>query len=145
MERINEIQNNLERFLEAQEYSYNTALEEIKQGKKQSHWIWYVFPQLRGLGRSYNSNFYGIRDTREAQAFLTHDILGARLREVTNAFLSHEGLAAEDILGHIDSIKVRSCMTLFDAVSPDDIYNDVLDRFYSGKRCHATLKIISSQ
>ena len=135
--------NNLQRFITAQEYDYSTALEEIRLGKKQSHWIWYIFPQLRGLGRSLNSFTFGIRDLEEAREYLEHDILGTRLREITLALLSHEGLSAYDILGDIDSKKVRSCMTLFDAVSPDDIFNSVLEKYYSGRRCRSTLVMIS--
>ena len=135
--------NNLQRFITAQEYDYSTALEEIRLGKKQSHWIWYIFPQMAGLGQSYYSKFYGIRSIDEAREYLEHDILGTRLREITLALLSQEGLSANDILGDIDSKKVRSCMTLFDAVSPDDIFNSVLEKYYSGRRCRSTLAMIS--
>lgn len=135
--------NNLQRFITAQEYDYSTALEEIRLGKKQSHWIWYIFPQMAGLGQSYYSKFYGIGSIDEAREYLEHDILGSRLREITLALLSQEGLSAYDILGDIDSKKVRSCMTLFDAVSPDDIFNSVLEKYYSGRRCRSTLAMIS--
>ena len=133
---------NLERFVEAQNGrcdSYETALREIKDGKKYSHWIWYVFPQIKGLGHSYYSEFYGISGLEEAEAFLSHDLLGSRLREIIDALLTHEGKSAQSIMGPIDDLKLCSCMTLFDLVSPDDIFAEVLDGFYDGKRCKKTL------
>jgi uncharacterized protein (DUF1810 family) len=133
----------LDRFLTAQAHTYEVALAQIRAGRKTSHWIWYIFPQMAGLGQSYYSKFYGIRSIDEAREYLEHDILGTRLREITLALLSHEGLSAYDILGDIDSKKVRSCMTLFDAVSPDDIFNSVLEKYYSGRRCRSTLAMIS--
>ena len=133
---------NLERFLEAQNSgwgSYEMALGEIKNGYKYSHWIWYVFPQIKGLGHSYNSEFYGISGIEEAEAYLSHELLGSRLREITDALLSHNDKTAQSILGDIDSMKVRSCMTLFDLVLPNDVFAKVLDTFYEGKRCEKTL------
>ena len=133
---------NLERFLEAQNSgwdSYEMALGEIKNGHKYSHWIWYVFPQIKGLGHSYNSEFYGISGIEEAEAYLSHELLGSRLREITDALLSHNDKTAQSILGDIDSMKVRSCMTLFDLVLPNDVFAKVLDTFYEGKRCEKTL------
>lgn len=133
---------NLERFLSAQQYSYDMALQEIRAGHKRTHWIWYVFPQLLGLGCSINSRYYGIRGRDEALAYLRHPLLGARLREATMALLQHRGRSAKGMLGGIDAIKVRSCMTLFDAVSPDDIFRDVLDAFYDGQADRETLERI---
>ena len=133
---------NLERFLEAQNSgwgSYEMALGEIKNGYKYSHWIWYVFPQIKGLGHSYNSEFYGISGIEEAEAYLSHELLESRLREITDALLSHNDKTAQSILGDIDSMKVRSCMTLFDLVLPNDVFAKVLDTFYEGKRCEKTL------
>ena len=121
----------LERFLEAQERDYQIALSEIKNGQKMSHWIWYIFPQLAILGHSYNSKYYGISGYDEAEAYLNHPILGTRLREVTNALLSHRGQDVNDIFGGLDAMKVRSCMTLFDAVSPGDIFEKVISVFYN--------------
>lgn len=121
---------NLERFLTAHKYNYENALREITDGRKRTHWIWFIFPQLAVLGRSANAKYYGISGYNEAKAYLEHPIFGARLREITMALLQHRGESAVDILGDIDAIKVRSCMTLFDAVSPDDIFQDVLDAFY---------------
>lgn len=133
---------NLERFVEAQNKSfdgYETALEEIKSGMKRSHWIWYIFPQIKGLGHSYNSEFYGISGLEEAEAYLSHDLLGERLREITKALLMHASKPAINVLGPIDDMKVKSCMTLFDLVSPNDVFEEVLDKFYVGNRCEKTL------
>ena len=129
----------LERFLEAQEMDYGMALREIHDGQKRGHWIWYIFPQIKGLGHSYNSEFYGISGTEEAKAYLNHPVLGQRLREITSALLNCGNPSASDILGFPDDLKVRSCMTLFDLVSPKDIFNDVLDKHYEGKRCEKTI------
>ena len=123
---------NLERFVQAQNYMYKQALEEIEDGYKQSHWIWYIFPQLVSLGHSSNAKYYGISGYDEAEAYLNHPILGTRLREVTNALLSHRGQDVNDIFGGLDAMKVRSCMTLFDAVSPGDIFEKVISVFYNG-------------
>ena len=129
----------LERFIEAQKYDYDGALREIKNGQKQGHWIWYVFPQIKGLGHSYNSEFFGISCEDEAKAYLNHPILGQRLREITQALLDCGNPSASDILGYPDDLKVRSCMTLFDLVAPNDIFNSVLDKYYDGKRCEKTI------
>ena len=124
--------HNLERFVDAQERMYETALAEVKSGKKLSHWIWYIFPQLKGLGMSGNSHYYGIDDINEARAYLEHPILGTRLREITSVYLKISGKNAQDIFGHLDAMKVRSCMTLFNEVSEDDLFRKVIDRYYSG-------------
>ena len=129
----------LERFVQAQNHMYTQALQEVKNGYKCSHWIWYIFPQLAILGHSYNSKYYGISGYDEAKAYLNHPILGARLREVTNALLAHSGKEAKAIFGGLDAKKVRSCMTLFDAVAPGDIFEKVLDQFYDGRRGRRTL------
>ena len=132
----------LQRFITAQEQSYDgyqQALSEIQQGRKTSHWIWYIFPQIKGLGHSYMSNYYGISCLEEAQEYLSNEVLSARLREISNALLSHKDKTSKEILGDVDSWKVRSCMTLFDAVCPDDIFREVLNQFYGGKGCQRTL------
>ena len=129
----------LGRFVEAQEMDYVQALKEMKDGQKRGHWIWYIFPQIKGLGHSYNSEYYGISSKEEAKAYLDHPVLGARLREITQALLDCKNKSADDILGFPDVLKVRSCMTLFDLVSPNDIFNDVLYKFYEGQRCDKTI------
>ena len=133
------IEYDLERFIEAQNTVYDIALQEIKNGHKRGHWIWFVFPQIKGLGHSYNSEYYGISGTIEAKAYLDHPILGARLREISQALLNCGNPSADDILGFPDVLKVRSCMTLFDMVSPNDIFKQVLDKYYEGKPCDKTI------
>ena len=133
------IEYDLERFIEAQNMVYDIALQEIKNGHKRGHWIWFVFPQIKGLGHSYNSEFYGISGTIEAKAYLEHPLLGARLREISQALLDCGNPSADDILGFPDVLKVRSCMTLFDMVSPNDIFKQVLDKYYDGKPCDKTI------
>ena len=140
--KLQKMNYNLNRFLTAQAQDYPIALREIQNGGKQSHWIWYIFPQIKGLGFSYQSQFYGITNREEAEAYLAEPTLNARLREITFALLAHKDKSAQQILGGIDVLKVKSSMTLFDAVSPNDIYADVLSIFYNGQRCQKTLKLI---
>ena len=131
------------RFLRAQGCAsggYNDALQEVTDGYKRKHWIWYIFPQIKGLGFSYNSEYYGINGLEEAKAYLEHEILGKRLREITNALLQHEGKTAREIFGGIDAMKAKSSMTLFDLIAPNDIFAHVLEKFYGGQRCELTLK-----
>ena len=135
-------QQGLERFVEAQKRDYNIALKEVQNGKKETHWIWYIFPQMLGLGRSCYANLYGIKNKEEAEGYLEHKVLGTRLREVTSALLEHEGKPADDIFGYPDTMKVKSSMTLFDSISPDDIFAQVLDKFYEGKRCKITIEML---
>ena len=134
----------LDRFVKAQdsEVSYSVALSEIKQGCKRSHWIWYVFPQIKGLGHSYRSEYFGISCKEEAESYLSHPVLGKRLREITQALLESDNPSAYNILGHHDAVKVQSCMTLFDIISPNDVFNDVLWKYYEGKRCEKTVRRI---
>lgn len=129
----------LKRFVDVQKLYYEQALQEIQDGLKRSHWIWFIFPQLAILGHSRNAKYYGISGYDEAEAYLKHPILGERLREVTKALLTHQEMAAVDIFGDLNAMKVRSCMTLFDAVSPDDIFEQVLEVFYHGTCCKKTL------
>lgn len=136
----NQKQDPLYRFVEAQNKDYEIALAEIKAGKKQTHWIWYTFPQLVGLGKSAFANYYGIKDMLEAKQYLTHPKLGKRLRECAEALLTVEGKGARDIFGELDAMKVRSSMTLFDLISPNDIFAEVLDKYYNSKRCELTLQ-----
>lgn len=132
----------LERFVAAQNEMgglYAQALSEIKAGRKRLHWIWFIFPQMRGLGHSRKSEFYGIASLAEAEAYLAHPVLGPRLCEITQALLAHVGTDPRAIFGSPDDLKVRSCMTLFDLVRPGDIFGQVLDVFYGGERCQYTL------
>lgn len=135
--------DSLQRFVLAQGQTYETALKEIKSGKKRSHWMWFVFPQLRGLGKSAMSYTYGLDGAAEAAAYLAHPALGVRLRECCAALLKHKGKTAEEIFGRIDAMKLRSSMTLFAAVSDaDSVYNEVLAVFYGGNRCDRTLDLL---
>jgi uncharacterized protein (DUF1810 family) len=134
---------NLSRFHEAQAMHYQIALAEIKDGYKRSHWMWYIFPQIMGLGKSSTSQYYGITCLDEARAYLDDEILGARLREICAELLKHSDRSVQGILGGIDSMKLKSSMTLFDAVSPDDVFAKVLDVFFFGKRDKLTLEIIN--
>lgn len=133
------IDYDLERFVEAQNMVYDMAFREIKEGQKRGHWIWFIFPQIKGLGHSYNSEYYGISGVKEAKAYLEHPLLGVRLREITQAMFDCGNPSADDILGFPDVLKVRSCMTLFDMVSPNDIFRQVLDKYYDGKPCDKTI------
>lgn len=133
---------NLERFLDGQRFGYDCALREIRNGRKENHWIWYVFPQMRGLGHSPNSQFYGIDGKDEAAAYLAHPILGTRLREITDALLVLEGKTIDEIMPGIDAVKLKSSMTLFDAVCPDDIFSEVLDKYFRRERDKMTLSAL---
>ena len=134
--------HSLERFVDAQERVYETALSEVKNGKKISQWIWYIFPQLKGLGESENSQYYRIDGVDEAKAYLNHPVLGTRLREITTAFLDLKGVKAQEIFGYLDAMKIRSCMTLFNEVADDDLFHKVIDRHYSGLADEKTLAIL---
>ena len=139
----------INRFIEAQEVpyfcGYKQALEEVKNGRKTNHWIWYIFPQLRCLGRSSRAHYYGIADRDEARRYLEHPILGARIRKITEVLLEHKDKTALSIFGDIDTIKVRSCMTMFDFLSPNDIFGEVLDSFYKSGRCEITLRVMQQE
>lgn len=130
---------NLARFHEAQDSFYQRALQEIMQGYKWSHWMWFIFPQIKGLGQSYASRFYAISSVDEAKAYLEDAVLGLRLREISAELLKHSGKNIDSILGGIDSMKLKSSMTLFDAVSPDDVFAEVLNAFFDGERDRNTL------
>lgn len=132
----------LEKFLAAQEDTYTQALKEVKEGRKTSHWIWWIFPQMKGLGSSYNSNYYGISGLEEARAYLDHPVLGQRLREITGVLLNLAGKTAKEVFGGTDAMKVRSCMTLFDKVADDGLFRQVIDRYFDGKADRKTLKLL---
>ena len=125
--------SDLERFIKAQYNTYEKAFSEIRQGRKQTHWIWYIFPQEKGLGYSYNSQFYGLDGEEEARAYLAHPVLGTRLREITRALLAHRGhCTVRQLMGsEVDVLKLHSSMQLFDKVSPDDVFAEVLKAYFS--------------
>lgn len=136
----------LKRFLDAQAADYPNALAEIRQGRKQSHWMWYMFPQLAGLGYSEMARFYAIRDLNEASAYLAHPILGARLIELSAALLDVKGKTAGQILGSPDDLKLRSSMTLFSRVTPTDpVFDAVLANYYQGVADSRTLGLLKEQ
>ena len=135
--------NSLDRFLEAQDKLYETALSEIKKGSKRSHWMWFIFPQLRGLGRSNMAYTYGINGIEEAKEYLNHPVLSSRLIEITEALLTHKDKSALKIMGDIDDMKLKSSMTLFALISEEgSVFQQVLDCFFDGKMDKRTLKII---
>jgi len=133
----------LERFVIAQEDVYADALAELEAGRKQSHWMWFVFPQLAGLGRSPTATFFGIGSAAEARAYLAHPLLGPRFHACAEALLAHRGRSAEAILGPIDAMKLRSSMTLFEAVAADPApFASVLEAFFDGGRDPVTLDLL---
>ena len=135
--------HHLRRFTDAQDGAFETALAELRAGAKQSHWMWFVFPQIAGLGRSPTASFYAIASADEARAYLAHPLLGARLRACAEALLAHRGRSAEAILGAVDAMKLKSSMTLFEAVAEDSApFAAVLDAFFDGERDPATLDLL---
>ena len=136
--------NNLKRFTEAQYRDYEQALKEIKNGRKESHWMWYIFPQLKGLGRSYTSDFYGIENLDEAKAFLQDPYLGKNLQEIAAALFELDNDNATQIMGRPDDMKLKSSMTLFACADPEnDLFEKVLEKFYNGHKDRRTLKMLS--
>lgn len=130
----------LERFVQAQEPVYATVLAELRAGHKRSHWMWFIFPQIAGLGRSEMAQRYAIASGDEAAAYLAHPVLGARLRECAGLVAKHEDLSAEEIFGHPDDLKFRSSMTLFADVAPDEaVFQDCIDKYFDGDPDDATL------
>lgn len=135
--------NDLKRFLDAQERDYQTALSEIKRGRKTSHWMWYIFPQIDGLGFSETAKFYAIKDLNEAKEYLDHPILGERLIEISEALIKIENKTAHRIFGSPDDAKLKSSMTLFGALhTSNPIFQKVLDKFYGGEKDEKTLELI---
>jgi len=131
------------RFIDAQKNSYDMALAEIKSGRKQSHWMWYIFPQLKGLGKSGTSDYYGLNGIKDAKAYIEDPILGVRLLEISRALLDQNEKTAEEILGYIDAKKLKSCMTLFKEAAPElQIFDDVLKQFYNGRPDYRTLHLL---
>ena len=132
----------LQRFVEAQASSYPSALAELKAGDKRSHWMWFVFPQVAGLGSSPMAQRFAIAGLAEARAYLDHEVLGPRLRECAAVLLALGTSDPVDVLGGIDALKLRSSMTLFALASADPVFEQVLDRFYGGKRDEQTVTIL---
>ena len=134
--------HDLNRFISAQERSYDAALREIKAGHKRTHWMWYIFPQIAGLGFSSTAQFYAISSMQEAKDYYAHPVLGKRLVEISEALLALDTSDAGAVMGYPDDLKLRSSMTLFLAASGDAVFQKVLDKFYSGKPDSRTLSIL---
>ena len=135
----------LDRFVKAQEKMYDIALNEIKNGKKISHFMWYIFPQLKGLGYSDISNYYGISGLDEAKEYLEDEILGNRLYNITLELLKLDEDNPINIFGNVDALKLKSSMTLFDIVSDDEIFYDVLKKYYGGKKDERTIALLGKK
>ena len=132
----------LERFVRAQAADYDRALSELRNGEKRSHWMWYIFPQIEGLGNSPMSRRYSIKSAGEARAYLDHPILGPRLRECGSVVNGIAGRSAHDIFGSPDDMKLRSSMTLFARVSGDDVFEQVLGQYFNGQHDSETLRLL---
>ena len=135
----------LERFVQAQADSYARALREIKSGRKTSHWMWYIFPQLSGLGHSQTARYYAIRDRAEAEAYLAHPVLGKRLLEISSELLKLESSDATAVMGWPDDLKLKSSMTLFSLVSREPVFRQVLEKYFRGEEDAYTVQAISRQ
>ena len=136
--------NSLERFVQAQALMYHVALEEIKSAKKQSHWMWYMFPQLRGIGTSFMAHTYGISGLDEATRYLKHPVLSGRLWELCGELLKHKDKSAAQIFGDVDAMKLKSSMTLFSLTSEDyTIFDEVLETFFDDEMDEVTVDLIN--
>jgi uncharacterized protein (DUF1810 family) len=136
--------HDLQRFVAAQDGVFATVLAELRAGSKQSHWMWFIFPQLRGLGRTPTANFYGISSLDEARGYLSHPLLGPRLRQCVEAVLPwSKERTAEEIFGPIDALKLRSSLTLFDAVEPHSLFRRALDVYFDGIVDERTLALLT--
>lgn len=145
MEAESDDPHGLARFVAAQDEggTYERALGELRGGRKRSHWMWFVFPQVAGLGRSPTAQRYAIASLEEARAYLAHPLLGARLRESAGALLEVHDRSAGELLGEIDAVKLRSSMTLFARAAPDELlFQQVLDRYFGGRRDEATERLV---
>ena len=137
---------NLQRFLDAQQSDYEIALSEIKKGRKRSHWMWYIFPQIHGLGFSEVSRFYAIKDMDEAEEYLKHPVLGKRLVQISNVLLGLTTDNANTIFGSPDDLKLKSSMTLFSLLpNADLVFQRVLDKFFSGEKDQKTLQLVADE
>lgn len=135
----------LERFIEAQEQSYETALNEIKKGRKRSHWMWYIFPQIKGLGHSSTAQYYAIQNRAEAEAYLNHPVLSKRLFEISEELLKIESNDASKVFGYPDDLKLKSSMTLFSLISKKSVFKRVLDKFFDGEIDERTVELLEEK
>lgn len=138
--------NSLNRFIEAQANSYENALSEIKKGRKTSHWMWYIFPQIKGLGQSETAKYYAIQDKDEAEKYLNHPILGMRLIEISKELLKHKAKTASQIFGFPDDLKLHSSITLFSILTESDqVFKDILIAYFGGLSDQKTIEIVSNK
>ena len=139
------IDNNLLRFLEAQQSNYSNVVKELQIGKKTTHWMWFIFPQIDGLGNSTTAKYYSIKTIEEAKDYLMHPILGKRLLKCTNIIAAIENKTAEQIFGSIDTLKLKSCMTLFNFIAPEEkVFSDVLKKYFKAEKDEQTLSILKN-
>lgn len=136
---------NLERFVEAQEESYEIAMNEIKKGRKRSHWMWYIFPQINGLGHSSTAQYYAIQGRAEAEAYLAHPVLSKRLLEISEELLKIESDDASVVFGYPDDLKLKSSMTLFSLISKKTVFKRVLDKFFDGEIDERTVELLKEK
>lgn len=137
------IDNTLSRFLSAQQNIYSQVVKELQGGKKTSHWMWFIFPQIEGLGNSSTAKYYSIKNIEEAKEYINHPVLRERLLECTNILLSINNKFAEEIFGYPDNMKLRSCITLFKYVAPQQkVFTDVLEKYFAGDQDEKTLSIL---
>jgi len=135
----------LDRFVQAQERTYATVLAELRAGRKKSHWIWFIFPQIDGLGHSSTSRFYAIKSRDEARAYLEHPVLGARLRECTEIVVGLDDVSVDSVFGFPDTLKFRSCMTLFRRISSgDNCFARALEKYFGGEEDPYTIRLLGS-
>ena len=133
----------LARFVKVQEFNYTKALSEIQNGRKRTHWMWYIFPQLKELGRSSTAKYYGIENIEEATEYLNHPVLGARLNEISEALLSNEKSNPYEVMGDIDGMKLCSSMTLFaEVIGYDSVFGRVIEKYYDGKKDENTVRLL---
>ena len=133
---------NLDRFIKAQKRDFPLALEEVRAGRKTSHWIWYIFPQIQGLGFSSTAQYYAIENLEEAKAYLADPVLRERLLEISNALLALDSCDPSEVMGYPDDLKLRSSMTLFSLAEPEcTVFRDVLDKFYGGREDERTIDL----
>jgi uncharacterized protein (DUF1810 family) len=136
----------LERYIKAQAPLYSRALDELKRGTKQSHWMWFIFPQIAGLGHSVMSHTYAVQSLEEARDYLAHPVLGSRLRECCQAVMAVDGKTAHEIFRSPDDLKFRSCLTLFAQAAPEEtLFRDLLEKYFGGKADAATLELLEAQ
>ena len=140
---MKDMKYDLARFVKVQEFNYTKALSEIQNGRKRTHWMWYIFPQLKELGRSSTAKYYGIENIEEATEYLNHPVLGARLNEISEALLSNEKSNPYEVMGDIDGLKLCSSMTLFaEVIGYDSVFHRVIEKYYDGKKDENTVRLL---